>query len=844
MGCLNCIRHGFLIGLIWAMGLLFPLIHTATAAPNPITVGVYQNKPMIFLDEKGEVQGLYKEVIEIIAQREGWNIEYRYGTWSELLEQLQKGELDLLGAIAYTPARDRTMDFSKESFFVNWGQVFTRQTGSIQSFPDLDGKKVGGLKGDIYAIKFMELVKKFDINVQMQMFDSYNYVLDAVQKGDIDAGVVNRLVGSVQSRRFHVSATPIVFNPVEVTLAVPEGKHGMLLATLEANLAAMKANKSSAFYEVFNRWLGGEKKKSMLPPWITQAFWVVVGIIIALLLLNFLLNRKVHSRTVRLKQEVAERQEAERALQRAHDDLERRVLDRTQELEVSELRFRNLFNASLVPLFRTPVEGGRVILANPALVQMFGFESVEEMIALHDPISSYADPKVRARFIEILQRDGRVESFDSELIRADGSHFFAEMSAILYPEADYLEGSIIDVTQRKRTERALLQAKQSAERANRAKSEFLATLSHEIRTPLNGIIGLLSALQESKLDLKQKEQVTLISRSSNLLLDLLNDILDFSKIEAGQLVLEQVPFQPLEMMADVCACLSENAAQKGVVLSHQTQGWIPPALLGDAVRIRQILLNLTNNAVKFTHQGEVAVHLWGLDDEPEILPAWVSLRFEVVDTGVGIAAADLERVFDPFCQADSAVNRHHSGTGLGLSICKRLVEVMGGEMWAESQEGQGSTFRFTLSLPPVELKPEQLEGAIDPDDVFPMRVLLVEDDPVNQMVAVELLESAGHKVDVAENGATGLVKAQEASYDLILMDIRMPGMDGITATRMLREFETAEGKGRVPILGLTADTLKDTLLACREAGMDDVLTKPVRVHVLAQRVASLGLDNQ
>ena len=568
--------------------------------------------------------------------------------------------------------------------------------------------------------------------------------------------------------------------------------------------------------------------------------------------------------------------ERQAQLEQSRGAVEKQVRERTRELQASEQRFRMLSAASPVGIIETDTVGSCVYV-NPWLLKLSGL-TLEQ--SLGDGWARSVNPDDRAGLL--AERDasmGAEELFEYNyrLVRPDGELLWVHARAVMLHDATGQVtgsvGTIEDITKQKRMVSDLISAREDALETARVKSEFLANVSHEIRTPMNGIIGMTGLALDTELTADQREFIDAVRTSAEALLVVVNDLLDFSRIDAGKMTLEAIPFSLRGALAVACRTLRVQVNEKGLELACEFDDDLPHTVVGDPGRLRQVLLNLLGNAIKFTAQGSVGLKVRGvsgtfaqdaLDGQAEQAQR-AQIEFEVSDTGIGIPSEKQALIFEAFTQADGSTTRRFGGTGLGLAISSRLVDAMGGSIHVQSEVGRGSTFRFTL---PYEVAVERAE---EPREDAPMRserpsssclrviapatakaharaagiggrsvrVLLADDQSINRLLVTHILELHGHEVVSVEDGQDALTQLEQQTFDLVLMDIQMPTMGGVEATAAIRGREAGTGR-HVPIVALTARAMSGDRERFLAAGMDGYLSKPFKPAQLVALVESLG----
>ncbi len=549
--------------------------------------------------------------------------------------------------------------------------------------------------------------------------------------------------------------------------------------------------------------------------------------------------------------------------------LRMQLAEKSYRVKLSENKYRSIFDNSAEGIFQTSIDG-KFLTVNSALIKILGYENKDEMMKLNIEFDIYKYAGERAKIIKELQEKGEIKNKQLTLKRKDGSDVIVRLNDRIYSDDNgsktYFEGTIQDITEqvmaeerRKKTEEELRKEKirsdnlaKQAMQSNMVKSQFLANMSHEIRTPMNGIIGFLSLIERGAYNnIDEMKQFAYNARTSaESLLEIINDILDLSKIESGKMSLEKIDFNLDEVVEESISILSTKIAEKELRVIKEIDKHTPVYLKGDPKRIRQILINLLSNAVKFTDKGTIKIYITSKEKDTNLFEIFASVQ----DSGIGIPADRLDVLFKPFSQVDGSHTRKFGGTGLGLAICKEFVNLMGGDIGVESNKGEGSKFYFTILLEQGDkekvLRPDSFhkdvpetgteksgqpkETKMTKDIRAKFKILLAEDNFINQKVALRILSEAGYTADAVLNGAEAVKAVSEKDYDMVLMDVQMPEMDGYTATKEIRSVKN--NKKNIPIIAITAHALMGDKEKCIEAGMNDYLSKPIKSEILIQKI--------
>ena len=758
-----------------------------------------------------ESDRFFTELFNRIATQEKWSPQYQGQYDSDMLRDNSAG-VDLIMGTAYTDKTSGQFRFSKETILSTWGEVVASDRLKVSTFMDLAGSTVGLVKGDLYNEAFRRIIGSLNVECRFIEFGDYEQILAALKRGWVDAGVVDHLGARGTALPEGVFITPIIFSPVALRVAQPLEADPQLLEVVDYQLAQLKKTRGSAYYQLLEEFFNKEQPAKISP----LILWSLGGVgLLAFWFgaFSWILHRRVRRKTQELSDNNRDLEKSRTELQLALDVANDGLWDLnvpSQELRMSP-RWHTMLGYG--PGEITPEYGAMIELIHP--------EDQMRVEGLMQGLLNSTQKEFEADF-RLLQKTG-------------GWKWVASRAKVVEQDNHGLPlrivGTNLDIDARKQTEFELAEAKFRAEAASVAKSSFLAHMSHELRTPLNAVIGLTSLLMRSEMKDEQHEYVKTVQSSGEMLLTLINDILDISKVEAGELKLERHIFNLRKCVESAVDLIASRAAEKRLELSYHVEPNVPVNIIGDVVRLRQVMLNLLNNAVKFTEHGEVVLTV---RSTPHPDAEKCNIYFTVRDTGIGISPEQRLHIFQPFRQADSSTTRRYGGTGLGLTICDKLVRLMHGSVEVDSVPGQGSSFCFNIEAGAAATEAGEEDESLKSDlpEFRGKQVLVVDDNATNRCILEKYLWLWGANPVMASSGFEALtVLENHPPFALVLLDMFMPGMDGMELARTIRERPAFK---HLPLVMLTSAMGHDDEI--RNFDFAGVLFKPIKPAILCKNI--------
>ena len=782
---------------------LFIILSVANSQ-RVVKVGAFNFYPGMFQDSDGQVKGFYIDALNEVAKKENIKFVYLYGSWSDCLERLQNGEVDLLTSVAHSDERAKIMDFSKTQLLTVWGEVYAKPATKIGGILDLKDKKIAIMKADMNGRHLQELTRKLSINCVFIETSDFEKVFEMIASEKVDAGVVNNTFGAPKYKDYSLRSSGIVFNPFDIFFTVKKGKNPELLALLDKYLQNWQHDSNSTFNVARQKWSHGQIGSIVVfPDWLMKMIYLAVLIIMVMMLFIALLRYKVRVATLKVQK--------------------------------SETLFKTFMEN--IPAF--------VYIKDRNLKHIYENRQINELKSVTaDHETSSANTIFEHEVAEMLERT------DMGILNSNVTQLNMQYPCMLKGQKIWLHeykfslntpnknttigGIAFDITKQKETEQELIKAKERAEESDRLKTAFLANMSHEIRTPMNGILGFAELLRMPGLSGdQQQEYIGIIKKSGERMLNIINDIVDVSKIEAGLIDVVTKESNINEQTAFIHTFFKPQADEKGIKLLYKNGLPAQEAhIITDREKVYAILTNLVKNAIKYSDKGTVEFG-YNLVTAQHATPL---LGFYVKDTGIGIPADRQHAIFDRFIQADIADTRAFQGAGLGLTISKAYVEMLGGKLWVESEEGKGSTFFFTIPYHPVQKQKAADTALVSPagatEQIKKLKILLVEDDDISVILLMVVLRAISAETLVVNTGA----EAVEACHNnpdigLVMMDIKMPVMDGYEATRQIRKFNKD-----VVIIAQTAYGLSGDEEKAKSAGCNDYMSKPLDIAILKKMI--------
>ena len=748
-----------------------------------VTLGVDKAwEPFDFVNDEGKHDGMSSDYIALISQRTGLKfVMQEHEKWSDVLAAMKHKQLDMIAALAPSPEREVFIDFTDPYMTYAFVLATADKNKFFYEISDFNGKRVGVIKSYITE----DILKEEYKQIEVVSYTDLQALLEGVASHEVDAIFDNAVSIAYHIKKqgySHIKMVTIGEHKRSINMGVMKG-NDIFLSILNKALRSISTAEKK---KIRDRWISLEYDKTIDYTLVYQ----ILGVFLLFILATWFWYR-------RLQLEVKKREQSEAQMSMLIDNIPLNII--VSDFDGSVLRVNNF----ALQTFKIPAED----------------------IYKHNVMAFYVDISERESIIDLIMKEGKVQDKVVKLKRLDQSEMSVLLSIIpiVYDAKKALLSIMIDLTERIEKEKDLEEAKKIADHANKSKSEFLANMSHEIRTPMNAIMGFTELLDEQVTTPRLKSYTKIIKNAGNSLLTLINDILDLSKIEAGKLEISKTAVNVIDIVNDVSSIFSMTAGTKGLSIVLDIDEDIPKSLLLDGIRLRQILVNLVGNAVKFTPEGyiKITIHIFNVDEHLSQL----DLEISVEDTGIGISQDQKENIFLSFEQQEGQDSRKYGGTGLGLSISKRLVEMMGGTIHVESVARKGATFSIYLygvDISSIQLVDTSKDMEEHKEIVFkPAKILIVDDIEDNRELIIRNFEDTNIEIVTASDGLEAIAEYKKEKPDLILMDIRMPNMDGYEATSKIREISD------VPIIALTASIMQDEFEQIKSKDFSAYLRKPI-----------------
>ncbi len=779
--------------------------------------GDSSNPPYEFIDNNGSPAGFTVDLTKAISEEMGWNVELKLGDIETIYKELESGNIDIVQKAVLTDENLKIYNYSipyhefRYSVFINSTDIYYFNSHHLE-----------GLNPVTYKRSFIDdYIKKNSPDKKIKYTDRLIDSISHISLNHNSYTILNKYLGLYLTKTYGIENVVPAGDPIiiEKYYYISLKKDKQLISGINEGLKIIKIN--GRYGTIYNKWFGIVEENyinHIVLKIMSLIFIPVILLYLAILIWSWTLKKKIKTQTIRLSEELTRHKFSEKALMES-EERSRLIIE----------------HAPLGILHFNP--NGEITTCNDSLARILD-STRDRLIGFN--MLNIPDTELAASIKKVI--NGETGYFEGEyrsVTSTKSTNIRAMFTPIKLPNGSITGGLgiIEDNTSRKKYEEDILAAKETAESANSIKSDFLANMSHEVRTPLNGILGMLQLIQTTGVNDEQANYVNIAMKSGMRLTRLLNDILDLSRVESDKLVLNETQFSLRDIFSFIKERYFNECEEKGVKLLLNIEEGVPDEVIGDEIRIRQILVNLVSNAVKFTKNGEISVNI---SAENVSLYGEVNIIISVKDTGIGIANDMLTRIFEPFRQGENSYRRTFQGAGLGLTLVKHLVNLMNGTINIDSNPGEGTFVEcsITVKLPEnqaIILKPVLNEKLNKSGNMC--TILIAEDERINRLALKRILEKSGYRILEAENGIETLKILKKENPDCILMDIQMPEMDGIEATKRIRKREEFGDKSDIPIIALTAYTMPEDREKISAAGLDDYISKPVNMDYLIKTVS-------